>query len=87
MITALSLTHERPRDGHDLLLGRREPLYGGRGIEADAEFVEPLARLAPHGLPVQAAPAGTGPLAAHEQVLGHGELGEQVELLRDHGYA
>ena len=81
------LTHQRPRDGHDLLLRRREPLYGRGGVEADAKGFEPLARLPPHGLPVEAAPAGPWPLAADEQVLCHRELGEQVELLRDHGYA
>src|SRR5215210_53653 len=70
------LTHEGPRDGHDLLLRRREPLYGRGGIQVDTKGRKPLARLLPHGLPVQAAPAGTRPLASDEQVLGHGELGK-----------
>src|SRR5215217_1078560 len=82
----------------NLFVGRKRPRTGWGGLDwetmrgearkrLDDLGVEPLARLASHGFPVQAAPAGTGSLAAHEQILGHAELGEQVELLRDHGYA
>src|SRR5215217_42795 len=81
------VAHQGPGDGHDLPVGRREPLDRGRHVELDAQSVQPPSRLVLHGAPVEATPAGAGLLAAHEQVLGDRELGEQVELLGDHGDA
>src|SRR3712207_4658450 len=81
----LGLPHQGPGDGHDLLVGRREPLDAGGDAPIGAEGAQPPLRLGPHGVPVQPAPAGARSVATDEQVLGNREFGEEVELLRDHG--
>ena len=56
------------------------------GVERDAEPREDLRRLLAHRLAVDAADA-VGRLAAHEDVLGHRQIGEERRLLVDHGDA
>src|SRR5215211_3264149 len=58
-----------------------------RASPTRARAMATICPLAAESRLTEAATAGAGPLAAHEQVLGDRELGEQVELLGDHGDA
>jgi hypothetical protein len=79
------IAHEGPGDGHDLAVRRREAFDWRRHVELDPQSIQPPPRLLLHHAPVETAPAGAGSLAADEQVLGDRKLGEEVELLGNHG--
>ena len=75
------------RDGlgdlDDLLVGDRESPSGTARVDPDAETGEERLGLGVHRRPVDAAAAAVR-LTAHEDVLGHRQVGEERGLLVDH---
>ena len=73
---------QRLGDLDDLLVGDRQPAGGAGRVQGDAETGEDRAGVALHRPPVDAPPTAER-LAADEDVLGDGEVGEQRRLLVD----
>ncbi len=82
----LRVERDRLRDLDDLLVGDREALGWAIGVDAHAEPEEHGLDLSAHGLSVDAAESADG-LAAHEDVLRDGKVGEEGRLLVDDGDA
>ena len=78
------IERERLGDLDELLLGDREAAGDPVGVEPDAEPLEDRRGLGVHRTAVDA-PAGAEGLAADEDVLGDGQVGEQRRLLVDDG--
>ena len=70
-------------DLDQLAIGEGEIAHHGAGIDADeAEAHQPGAGLAAHALAVDQTESGAR-LLAHEEVLGHGQIRDQGQLLED----
>jgi hypothetical protein len=73
---------QRLGDLHDLLVGDGQPAADPARVEPHAEPGKQFCGLRVHPAPVDA-PPGHQRLAAHEDVLGHGQVGEQRWFLVD----
>ena len=78
------IERERLCDLDELLLRDRQAAGDAVGVEANPEPLEDRVGLLAHGTAVDA-PAGAERLAADEDVLDDGEVGEERRLLVDHG--
>ncbi len=81
-----SIERDGLRDLDDLLIGDGQALGQPVGVDRDAEAGEELSCLLAHPTPVDQAEAAER-LASDEDVLGHGQVGEERRLLVDHGHA
>lgn len=77
---------ERLGDLDDLLVGDGQSACGAVGVEFDTEALHQGQRRGVRGLVVDTAEGSAG-LAAHEDVLGDRQIGEERGLLVDHGDA
>lgn len=75
---------ERLGDLHDLLIGDGQSARRAVGVELDAEPLHQFGGRRVRGLVVDTAESAAG-LAAHEDVLGDRQVGEEGRFLVDHG--
>ena len=81
------LDAEHLGDLHHLALGERQRVGAGERVDVGADLVELLLGELAHGVPAVDAAAHAGALAAEDDVLGGGEVGDQRLLLEHHADA